>query len=189
MTPPNRALAIVLALLATAGLATAAFTHSWLIDAHGTSHFGLRDNRVCDPDGDCASSTNKELEKQMIEAGFADDHASHAFAPCGWVTFATSLLAAVALLVAAIIALAGWRPQLAVAPTTISLLAIFAALIVGCVFVATKPGEAGHLGVGLSFGAFGAGCVLGIGGSILLAKVNRPPDPDLTEGAMDPDQF
>jgi hypothetical protein len=31
--------------------------------------------------------------------------------------------------------------------------------------------------------------VLGLAGSIMLARVNRPADPDLMDGAIDPDKF
>jgi hypothetical protein len=53
-------------------------------------------------------------------------------------------------------------------------------LISGCVFVATKPGPAGMVGVGMSFWLFGAGVVMGIVGAQMLAKVIRPPDPEWT---------
>jgi hypothetical protein len=45
------------------------------------------------------------------------------------------------------------------------------------------------LGVDLGFWAFGAGTVVGILGAQLLAKELRPPDPDLLEGALTPDDF
>ena len=48
------------------------------------------------------------------------------------------------------------------------------------VFVATKPGPPGMVGVGLSFWIFGVGAVMGIVGAQLLAKVNRPPDTEWT---------
>jgi hypothetical protein len=64
-----------------------------------------------------------------------------------------------------------------------------AAMAAGCVFVATKPGPAGMLGVDLGFWAFGAGTVIGILGAQLLAKELRPPDPDLLADAMNPDDF
>jgi hypothetical protein len=78
---------------------------------------------------------------------------------------------------------------LPIAPSSLALLSIMAGLIAGCVFVATKPGPPGYVGVGISFWLFGAGAMLAVPGAILLAKVNRPPDPDLLEGAMNPDQF
>jgi hypothetical protein len=63
------------------------------------------------------------------------------------------------------------------------------ALISACVFVATKPGGNGALGVGVGFWVFGGGAVLGIASAQLLARVIRPADPDLMADAMDPDQF
>ena len=65
------------------------------------------------------------------------------------------------------------------APPTLALLAIIVGIITGCVFIATKPGPAGFVGAGLSFWMFGGGCVLGIAAAQMLARVNRPLDPDL----------
>ena len=45
------------------------------------------------------------------------------------------------------------------------------------------------VGVGISFWIFGIGAVIGIFVSTVLAKVNRPEDPDLMDDAMNPDQF
>jgi hypothetical protein len=55
--------------------------------------------------------------------------------------------------------------------------------------VATKPGEAGSVGVAWSFWAFGLGAVTGLAGAQLLARQLRPADPDLLSDAMNPDQF
>jgi hypothetical protein len=192
---PNRALAIALAFVGAACLGGAAFTHSWLVNGNVYEHinFGLRSNAQCGSafgEPECNTATNAELVEQM--RGFsssAADNTSGAFAPMGWATFVACLLGAFGLVAAAAIALAGKQPTLPMAPTTIALLAIMAGLITGCVFVATKPGPPGFVGVGLSFWIFGAGCVVGIAGAQMLAKVNRPPDPDLMEGAMKPDEF
>jgi hypothetical protein len=48
------------------------------------------------------------------------------------------------------------------------------------VFVATKPGPTGMVGVGMSFWIFGAGCVMGIAGAQMMAKLNRPLEPEWT---------
>ncbi|MGH9883906.1 MAG: hypothetical protein ACREBE_00135, partial [bacterium] len=66
---------------------------------------------------------------------------------------------------------------------------IMIGLISGCVFVATKPGDVGTVGVAWSFWAFGIGSVAGIAGAQLLAKQIRPADPDLLQDAMNPDRF
>jgi hypothetical protein len=90
------------------------------------------------------------------------------------------VFAALGLLVAAGLAYARKTPDLRIAPTTIALLGGMLALISGCVFVATKPGPAGMVGVGSSFWLFGVGCVVGIVSAQLLARVNRPPDTEWT---------
>ena len=161
----NRGLAIALSLAAAAALIYAALTHEWLASADSSVTFGLRPN----------------------VADF--EHVSSAFVPMGWATLVACLLAAFGLLAAAGIAIAGKRPDLPMAPTTIALLAVMASLITGCVFVATKPGPPGMVGVGPSFWIFGAGAVVGIAGAQMLAKVNRPVDPDLMEDAMNPEHF
>lgn len=115
--------------------------------------------------------------------------ASSAFAPMGWATFGLCAVAALALLAAAGLALARKRPDLPVAPTSVALLALMGALITGMVFVATKPGGPGFVGVSLGFWAFSAGAVGGILSAQMLAKLLRPVDPDLLDGAMNPEQY
>jgi hypothetical protein len=191
---PSAVLAIVLALAAAACLSAAAFTNSWLVNgnAYEQIHFGLREMTQSGSSFGEADTTrsNAEVVADMreVNAAAARDTSS-AFAPMGWATFVECLIAALGLVAAAIIAATRKHPELPITPTTISLLGIMLGLITGCVFVATKPGPPGYVGVGLSFWLFGGGCVLGIAGAQMLAKVNRPPDPDLMEDAMDPDQF
>ena len=192
---PNRMLAVMLALAAAAGLLFAAFTREWLVNGsrYESYGFGLRTNYTCGStfgETPCSDTTNAEYIEQQREVGpSVARNASSVFSPMGWATFVELLVAAGGLLVAAALALAGKKPQLPIAPTTLALLGIMAALITGCVFVATKPGPAGFVGVGLSFWIFGGGAVLGIAAAQMLAKVNRPPDPDLMEDAMNPEHF
>jgi hypothetical protein len=118
-----------------------------------------------------------------------DRYTSGAFSHAGWMAFGACLLAAAALLVSAGLAFARKQMELAISPASVALLALVTALAAGCVFIATKPGPPGMLGVDLGFWAFGAGAVLGILGAQLLAKELRPPDPDLLDGALHPDDF
>jgi hypothetical protein len=193
---PNRALAIALALAAAAALAYAALTRQWLVNGsvYEQYGFGLRGNFTCGQSfgeaKECDETSNSEYVSRMKELSAATaSTASGAFAPMGWATFVELLAAALGLVAAAGLAIARKRPDLPMAPTTIALLGIMAALITGCVFVATKPGPPGFVGVGPSFWVFGIGSVLGIAGAQLLAKVNRPVDPDLMEDAMNPEHF
>jgi hypothetical protein len=180
----NRQLAMGLAIAAALCMLFGAFTKQWLVN--GNKHleygFGLRSNFECatgyDDKQRCEDHSNSEVVdmfKQM-DAKLA----SGAFVPTGWITFISILLAAAGLLAAGAMAAAKKPMDLPVAPTTIGLLFSMIALITGCVFVATKPGPPGMVGVGLSFWIFGVGSVMGIVGAQLLAKVNRPPDPEWT---------
>jgi hypothetical protein len=199
MIPPhkdNRSLAIGLALAAAACLVYACFSRQWLVNGsvYEEYGFGLRSNYTCGQSfgeaSECDEPSNSEYVARMQELDSGSSrNASGAFAPTGWATFVECLVAVLGLIAAAGIAIARKRPDLPMAPTTVALLAIMAALITGCVFVATKPGVAGFVGVGLSFWIFGIGSVLGIAGAQMLAKVNRPLDPDLMEDAMNPEHF
>jgi glycine/D-amino acid oxidase-like deaminating enzyme len=188
---PNAIVAIALAVVAAACLVYAAFTHAWLVNDNPGEQivFGLRDNSQC-TGSDCVHRTNSELIKELRDFSEASARdASVAFAPFGWITLVASLLATLGLVGAAGIAANGKKPDLPMTPATLALLGIMVGLISGCVFVATKPGPSGYVGVGLSFWGFGAGCVLGIAAAQLLAKVNRPLDPDLMADAMNADEF
>lgn len=188
---PNTTVAIALAVVAAACLIYAAFTHRWLANDNPGEQivFGLRDNSQCTGD-DCLRRSNSELIHELRDFSEASKQdASVAFAPFGWITLVASLLAALGLLGAAGIAGSRKKPDLPMTPATLALLGIMVGLITGCVFVATKPFGAGIVGVGLSFWVFGAGCVLGIAGAQLLAKVNRPLDPDLMADTMNADEF
>lgn len=107
----------------------------------------------------------------------------------GMITWIAIALAAVSLLAAVAIVLAGKRVRLPIMPTTTALLGVLVALITGCVFVAVKPGPPGYVGVGLGFFVFGGGVVLGLWSSLALNKLMRPHDPDLLEDAMKADEF
>ena len=192
----NRILGIGLALAAAACLIYASVTRHWLVNSSRFEEigFGLRDNYQCasltEGHPECQEQTNSAfIEKWQDVGDTASQFASGVFAPMGWATLVECLLAALGLVAAAALALANKQPQLPITPSTLGLLGVMATLITGMIFVAKKPGPPGFVGVGISFWVFGAGAVLGIAGAQMLAKVNRPKDPDLLEDAMNPDQF
>jgi hypothetical protein len=191
----NRALGIVLALVAGAALIYAAVTKQWLANGNVYEQisFGLRDMSQCGSafgENDCDHYSNGEFVQHMRDFGeSAAIDTSGAFAPMGWITLVACLLAALGLLGAAALAIANKKPDLPITPSTIALLAIIIGIITGCVFIATKPGPAGFVGAGVSFWVFGGGCVLGIAAAQMLARVNRPLDPDLMSDAMNADDF
>lgn len=198
MTEPvkkdTRPLATALCAVAAACLIYAGFTHAWLVNASRYTEvgFGLRTNYECSAsysfDGSagasaqkCTDHTNAELIKKWRDMGpEAAKLTSGAFVPTGWITFIVALLAALGLAAAAVLGFLQKTPDLPIAPTTIALLGIMVGLITGCVFVATKPGPTGMVGVGMSFWIFGVGCVMGIAGAQMMAKLNRPLEPEWT---------
>jgi hypothetical protein len=196
--PARRGVGLAVGLLGAAALAIGALSPSWMANPDvvgvrgfvGELRIGPRGVDHCIADW-CRELSNAELGDE-IAAGYPLDkgkYTSAAFGPAGWVALAASLIAALGLVGAAAIAAARKQPQLAISPASIALLGIMVALIAGCVFVATKPGPPGMVGVAWGFWVFGAGCIAGIAGSQLLARVIRPPDPDLLADAMDPDEF
>jgi len=194
--PRHRILAIALAFAAAAALIVASFSQGWLANAtpDGDVTIGLRTTTECGSIGlTLAEPDQCRTKSNAAYADGWDDHTgrfySSAFAPMGWVALVACLVAALGLLGAAALGLATKKPSPPISPSTIALLGLMVSLITGCVFVATKPGTPGFVGSGIIFWIFGAGCVVGIPASILLAKVNRPRDPDLMDDAMDPDSF
>lgn len=191
----HRVIGIVLALVAGSALIYAAVTKQWLANGNVYEQisFGLRDMSQCGSafgENDCDHYSNGEFVQHMNDFGeSAAINTSGAFAPMGWITLVACLLAALGLLAAAALAIANKKPDLPMTPSTLALLAIIVGIITGCVFIATKPGPAGFVGAGLSFWVFGGGCVLGIAAAQMLAKVNRPLDPDLMSDAMNADDF
>jgi len=139
----------------------------------------------------CRALSIDDFNDEVAEAAGLDrdKYTSSAFPRAGKIALAACLLSAAGLLVSAALAFARIRKDLPISPASVTLLGLVAAMAAGCVFVATKPGPAGMLGVDLGFGAFGIGAVVGILGAQLLAKQLRPPDPDLLAGAMSPDDF
>jgi hypothetical protein len=184
----RRALGIGLALLSAGCLIAACFSHRWLANRHrGDLGYSLMSYEDCR--SGCQVVPNMQVYENARKTPFEEQRVSLAFPVAGAVAFAALLVTAIALLTAAAIAAADRRPDLPVFPTTIALLGVMIGLITGCVFVATKPGEAGSVGVAWSFWAFGLGSVTGLAGAQLLARQLRPADPDLLSDAMNPDQF
>jgi hypothetical protein len=189
----QRVIGIGFGVLAIVLLVFAPLSRSWLVSPNRSdaAGFGLRIAWTCELDSDdCRETSNSGYVERLQEAsegvGFST-RASSLFAPIGWITFITCLAAAATLAMAVGLAVARKQPQLPIAPTSVTILSVVIALIAGCLFLAMRPDTS--VGPGWAFWAFGAGCVLGFLGAHTLNKVNRPPDPDLTEDAMNPDHF
>jgi hypothetical protein len=185
---PPRLVGILLALIAAGSLVAACFSHRWLANKH-LGDFGYSPLSFEQCGATCHTISNFQVREIAKDSPFEENRVSAAFPVAGGITFIVLLVAAAGLLVSAGIAAASRRPELPVSPTTFALLGIMAGLISGCVFVATKPGGVGSVGVAWSFWLFGIGSVTGIAGAQLLAKLIRPADPDLLHDAMNADQF
>ena len=196
-TKPNPMLAIALAIVAGLGLLFASFSTRWLANygTDGSIEMGLRSTTECGSvgmvlgpaSGECRTESSSEYAKEWnVSEG---RYYTAAWAPLGLVTLIVTLLGALGLLAGAAVGCLKTKPQLPVSPSSLALIGIMLALIAGCLFVATKPGVPGLVGVGITFWIFGAGAVLGIASAIMLAKVNRPADPDLMDDVMNPDNF
>lgn len=192
----NRMLAITLAVIAAGLLLFASFSKTWVgRPAPFDIGFGPLGCHGCALDGSGGGMSNyafiSELREKAVEAFGSDDeaHASAAFAPMGTITFVLLLLGSLGLLASAGLAAKKLRKDLPVAPTTVALLCIMTTLLTACVFVATKPGGPGFVGVSIGFWCYGIGAVMGIASAQMLAKLLRPVDPDLLDGAMSPDQY
>ena len=183
----TRMLAIGLAVAAAALLAFAAFSRTWVARPGGIG-FGPMGCTQCNLTGS-GDLSNAAFMEMLRGTGIDEKFTSGTFAPMGWATFGLCLIASLGLLGAAGMAFKQKRPDLPMAPTTAALLAIMIALITGCVFIATKPGGPGFVGVAVGFWAFGIGAVMGIASAQMLAKINRPVDPDLLDDAMNPEQY
>ena len=191
----HRGIGILLALVAMAALGFSLVSQRWLLSPGGGTGFGLRDSFVCYADGADSSVQRCDIESNLdfvADRAQLDDlreHVTAVFPICGWATCALIGVGLLGLLLTTIIAVARKRPQWPIAPTTIALAPVMLAMITGCVFVATKPGETSFVGVAIGFWVFGAGAVAAIIASLLLSRALRPADVDLTADAINPDDF
>ena len=187
----NRTLAVGLAVLAAGLLIFAAVSRAWLArPAPFDIGFGPMGCTNCTLVGGEPGNMSNGAFVAMLRDVEPDAArvTSSAFAPMGWATFGLCLVSALGLLGAAFLGFTKQRRPLPIAPTTIALLGLMLSLITACVFVATKPGGAGFVGISYGFWAFGIGAVMGIAAAQMLAKLTRPVDTDLLAAmAMPPD--
>ena len=168
---PPRALGIALAIAASSCLVTACFSHRWLANPHlGDIGYSPLSYRQCD--AACVTTSNFQVFENANDLPFEEDRSRADFPIAGLVTFVVppGASARPGSSPRAGIAAAGGHPDLPVSPTTFALLGLMVGLVTGCVFVATKPGAVGAVGVSWSFWTFGAGAVAGIAATHLLAR-------------------
>ena len=214
-TGQRRIVALVLSGIAILTLGYAALSKRWLynprtMDLSLELGFGLRGNFQCEHEEPprCRDLTNGELvaewraEVERVRERMRDDpnnptgamiaeqlRTSGGFAPAGWIAFAACGITILSLLVSAALVAARKRPHLPISPTTTALLGTIAALVAGCVFIALKPGPVGLVGINFGFYAFALGVLAAMAAALMSNQLLRPPDVDLLDDAMNPDDF
>ncbi len=186
----NRMLAVILAVVAAGLLIFAAVSREWVGNPGLDVGFGPRGCHGCAMDSEHRDMSNAAFVALLreMEPARADKITSSAFAPMGWATLGLCLVSALGLLGAAYLGYTKSRKALPIAPSTVALLGLMLSLITACVFVATKPGGPGFVGISMGFWAYGIAAVMGIAAAQMLAKLTRPVDTDLlADMAMLPD--
>ncbi|HPH66762.1 MAG TPA: hypothetical protein PLF40_13485 [Kofleriaceae bacterium] len=187
----NRMIAGILVVVAIVGLAFALVSKRWLANSRGRNEmgFGLLSFSACIEGmgsySDAELRSREPLEPKCVDrsnSSVVDEikanhgEASGAFPIFGYITLGAIAVTLLGLLGSLPLAF-GKKEKAAVllhkfpmAPTTLALLAMTVALITGCVFVATKPGGVGAVGVGWGFWAFAVAIITGMLGAIMIAK-------------------
>jgi hypothetical protein len=188
----NRMVGVGLAAAAGLGLLVASLTHGWLVNKG--YNIGVSLWSMCMGD-ECKSNFGVySMAKEAAEHVNRDPEVSSMWpvagvitiacciagglAVAGVITIACCIAGGLALLATAFFGFQKKRVTWPVQPTTVALLGIMIGLITGCVFIATKPGGVGGVGVGWSFWVYGIGSILGIVGAQILNKLIKPVDPD-----------
>jgi drug/metabolite transporter (DMT)-like permease len=128
------------------------------------------------------------VQEARVKRFHDEHHTSAAFPIVGWLAFIGCVLAGLSIAIAIALVALKKRPHLPIMPTTTAILGIMLALVTGCLFVATKPGDSGFIGVSFGFWGYGVGCILGIASTLMLNRSLRPVDDDLAE-PMNAEQF
>jgi hypothetical protein len=177
----RRAIALVIGLVAIAGLASGLFVHKLLVDEdYGSSMAcGLR---ACDSTYGTATITTSNLQL-IADKQAAHEDVSSVWAYAGLVAWIAALVAIVGLVLALIMVATGKYVRLPVmSPTTIALLFGGIALISGCIFVASKPAGIGVTQIGWTFWSFGGGSVLAVIAAFLLSRQLALIEPEFDPG-------
>src|SRR5258705_3121889 len=186
----HRTLALLLALVAIAGLTSRLFVHKMLVDTEGTASMscGLR---TCDSTYGTSTVSTSTLDLVHAIQNTGGD-ASSAWGYSGAFAWWTGLLAIVGLILAAtMIAIRKYVRIPVMSPTTIALTFGGLALISACVFVASKPAGVGVTQIGWTFWTFGGGAVMSVIAAFLLSRQMALIEPEFDPGEspeMPPDE-
>jgi hypothetical protein len=160
-------------------LTAACLSKRWLANGSGPDSisYGLIRFTEC-IDGACQTHPSN-VEPNALTRRVPREELSPTFPLAGWTTLGASALAIAALVTCALIGLFRRRLALPIAPSSLALLGLLVAMVAGSLFIATKPGGLGRVGVDWSFVVFSAAVVIGIIAAQRIAKEIRPIDPEL----------
>lgn len=177
----RRAIALVIGLVAIAGLASGLFVHKVLVDEDAGSSMacGLR---ACDSTYGEATVTTSNL--QLIDdKRAAHEDVSSVWGYAGLTAWIAALVAIVGLALALIMVATKKYVRIPImTPTTIALTFGAIALVSGCVFVASKPAGIGVTQIGWTFWSFGGGSVVAVIAAFLLSRQLALIEPEFDPG-------
>jgi len=195
----SKVVAILLAFVAAGAFFAAAFGPRWLTTDDGDAGIGLRAAEVCYRN-ECNEMSLYEMVEYVDKQIALVKETNKKLPPKeqmplprpiwgGWptvamITLIASLLAAAGLIWGAATAIAGKRPILPIMPTTLAVLGTLIALVNGCIFIATQPGDSqSGFAVGWTFLTFGGAVIVSLAAVFPLNKAIRPIDEELGEAS------
>ncbi len=174
-----RLVAVALCLVAATLLAAACLSKRWLGNGSGADSlsYGIIRHTECIA-GACATRGNDQAP-DALRLRHPPEQIDRVFPLAGWTTLGASALAIAGLVVCALLGLLNRRLALPIAPSSLALLGLLVAMIGGAVFIATKPGALGRVGVDWGFVVFSVAIVIGLAAAQRIAKQIRPVDPEM----------
>jgi len=177
----RRAIALVIGLVAIAGLASGLFVKKLLVDEDFGSSMqcGLR---ACDSTYGSETITTSNLQL-IADKRAAHEDVSSVWGYAGLIAWIAAVVAIVGIALALIMVGTKKYVRLPVmSPTTIALLFGGIALASGCIFVASKPEGIGVTQIGWTFWSFGGGSVLAVIAAFLLSRQLALIEPEFDPG-------
>jgi hypothetical protein len=175
----SRLVAVTLCLVAATLLAAACLSKRWLANGRGPDSlsYGILRHTEC-AEGTCVTRPNDQAPDALSKRS-PPEQIEAIFPLAGWTTLGASALAIVGLFVCAVLGLLRRRLALPIAPSSLALLGLLVAMIGGALFIATKPGGLGRVGVDWGFVVFSGAIIIGLAAAQRIAKEIRPVDPEL----------
>lgn len=177
--PDARLSSVALCLVAAMLLTAACMSKRWLANGSGPDSISYGLIRFTECIGGVCQTHPSNVEPNALTRRVPREALSEAFPLAGWATLGASALAITALVACALIGMFRRRLALPIAPPSLALLGLLVAMVAGSLFIATKPGGLGRVGVDWSFVVFSAAVVIGIVAAQRIAKEIRPIDPEL----------